>query len=204
MTKYWRFPLDKREAIKLFTKRNSRIFRLDPFPGRVFKKLKRNFFLDYAKTSVPKDSEIAGEIIEGMITSAQIKTEKDLQNIFELPFFRQKIRNRTYYFEKLRLRTQRAEPLLDLSRLEEAEYAEKVKGELKKKAREEIIQEKEEKIEELEERIKAKTEEYLSIPSILDTQDYPVPEVSKKEEPSDQDTVYAPWWNKLGLKDDPF
>ena len=197
-------PLDKQEAIRLFTRRNSRIFRLDPFPGRAFKKLKRNFFLDYAKTSVPKDSEIAGEIIEGMITSAQIKTERDLQSIFKLPFFRQKIRNKTYYFERLRLRTQRAEPLLDLSRLEEAEYAEKVKDELKRKAREEIIQEKEEKIEELEERIKAKTEEYLSIPSILDTQEYPVPEVSKDEEPSDQDTVYTPWWNKLGLKDDPF
>lgn len=196
--------MDKREAIKLFIKRNSAIFRMDPFPGEVFKKLKRDFFLDYAKISVPKDSEIAGEIVEGLITNAQIGTDLELQNILELPFFRERIPNRAYYHERLRLKRQQAEPLLDVSKLEEAEYAEKVKEDLRKKAREEIIQEKEEKIEELEEKIQSKKEEYLSLPSILDGEDYLVPEMPESEEISDQEDTYSPWWDKLSLKDDPF
>jgi len=196
--------LDKREAIKLFIKRNPAIFRLDPFPGEVFKKLKRDFFLDYAKTNVPKDSEIAGEIIEGLITSSQIKTKTDLENILALPFFKERLQNRAYYYERLQLETQHEEPLLDVSKLEEAEYAEKVKEDLKKKAREEIIQEKEEKIQELEEKIQSKTEEYRSIPSILEAEDYPVPEIPETEEISEQETGYVPWWDKLGLRDDPF
>ena len=196
--------MDKREAIRLFIKRNSRMFRLDPFPSKAFKKLKRDFFLDYAKTRVPKDSEIAGEIIEGMITSAQIKTDIDLQKILALPFFKEKIHNRAYYHERLYLRTQQKEPLLDVLRLEEAEYAEKIKEELKKKAREELIQEKEVKIQELEERIRRKKEEYLFLPSILDVRVYPVPEVLESEEISDQEIAYVPWWERLGLKDDPF
>lgn len=196
--------MDKREAIKLFVKRNSAIFRMDPFPGEVFKKLKRDFFLDYAKTGVPKDSEIAGEIVEGLITNAQIRTDVELRNILALPFFKERIQNKAYYDERLRLKSQEAEPLLDVSRLEEAEYAEKVKEDLKKKAIEEVLQEKEEKIEELEERIRSKKEEYLSLPSILDGENYPVPEVSESEEISDQEKVYSPWWDKLGLTDDPF
>ena len=177
---------------------------MDPFPGKAFKKLKRGFFLDYAKVSVPKDSEIAGEIIEGLIKSAQIRTEEDLQQTLELPFFKRRIRNKPYYYERLRLRIQQKEPLLDVSRLEQVEYAEKVKEELKKKAREEIIQAREVKIQELEEKIQAKKEEYLLIPSILDGKAYPVPEVSERDEISDRETAYMPWWDKLGLKDDPF
>jgi hypothetical protein len=177
---------------------------MDPFPGEVFKKLKRGFFLDYAKTNVPKDSEIAGEIIEGLITSAQIRTNVDLQSILGLPFFKERIQNKAYYHDRLRLKSQQAEPLLDVKRLEETEYAEKVKEDLKKEAMEEIIQEREGKIEELEEKIKSKKEEYRSLPSILDGEDYPIQEVPESEEIPDQESVYSSWWDRLGLSDDPF
>lgn len=196
--------MDRREAIRLFIKRYSGKFRLDPFPWNAFKKLKRDFFLDYARTSVPKDSEIAAEIVEGMISSAQVETDVGLKGVLALPFFRRRIQNKDFYYERLHLRSQQKEPLLDVSRLKEVEYAEKVREDLKMEAREEVIQEKEAKIQELEERIRSKKEEYLSIPSILDAEDYPVPEVPEREVISSQETVYVPWWDRLGLRDDPF
>ena len=196
--------MDKREAIRLFIKRNSAMFRDDPFPAEVFKKLKQDFFLNFAKVSVLKDSEIAAEILEGMINSGQIANESDLESILVLSFFRDRVSNKTYYRERLRLKLQKKEPLVDLSKIKEAEYKEKLKEELKKEAREEIIQEKKEEIQQLDEKIAERTEQYLSIPSILDEEDYMVPEISESEEVSDQEVTYVPWWNKLGLKEDPF
>jgi hypothetical protein len=180
------------------------MFRADPFPADVFKKLKREFFLQFARVSVPKDSEIAGEILEGMINSAQIANEISLESILTLPFFRDKVSNKTYYRERLRLNLQKSEPLIDVSKVEEAEYKEKVKEELKKQAREEVIQEKKEEIQELDQEIAERTKQYLSIPSILDEEDYSVPEIPESEEPSDQEMPYVPWWNRLGLREDPF
>jgi hypothetical protein len=180
------------------------MFRVDPFPAEVFKKLKQEFFLNFAKLSVPKDSEIAAEILEGMISSDQIGDESDLENILAFPFFRDRVPNKTYYRERLRLKLQKNEPLVDVSKIKEAEYKEKLKEEFKKEAREEIIQEKEEEIQQLDEKIAEKTEQYLSIPSILDDEDYAVPEISESEEVSEQDITYVPWWNKLGLTEDPF
>jgi hypothetical protein len=75
--------VDKREAIRLFIKRNSSLFKADPFPSTVFKKLKQEFFLKFAKTNVPKDSEIAGEIVEGMINSNQIRNDDELEKILK-------------------------------------------------------------------------------------------------------------------------
>jgi hypothetical protein len=197
--------LDKREAIHLFIKRNSAVFRNDPFPAQAFKKLKKGFFQNFTGIGIPKDSEIAAEILEGMINSAQIKNETDLEEILILPFFRDRVSNKTYYHERLRLKLQKKEPFIDVSKIEDAEYAEKIKEDLKKEVRAEIIQEKEEKIQQLEDKIAVKTEEYLSIPSILDKEDYVVPEILEaSEEVLDQETIYLPWWDKLGLKEDPF
>jgi hypothetical protein len=196
--------LDKREAIRLFIKRNSALFNLDPFPGEVFKKQKREFFLNYAKTNVPKDSEIAGEMVEALVTNSQIRTVADLEKMLDLPFFKERIPNRAYYHERLRLKTQHKEPLLDVSKLEEAEYAEQVKEKLRKQAIEEITSEEKNKIEELKEKIQIKKEEYLSLPSILDGEGHPFPEAVTGGEIPDQEDAYSPWWDKLGLKDDPF
>jgi hypothetical protein len=196
--------LDKREATRLFVKKNSALFSLDPFPEEVFKKLKREFFLNYAKTSVPKDSEIAGEVVEALITNSQIKTVSDLEKMLEFPFFKEKIHNRAYYHERLHLKTQRKEPLLDIPKLEKAEYAEQVKEELRKQALKEITSAEKSKIEELEEEIQIKRQEYLSLPSILDGEDYPLPEMPVDEVSPAQEHAYLPWWERLGLKDDPF
>jgi hypothetical protein len=101
----------------------------------VFKKLKQEFFLNYAKTGVSKDTEIASEILDGMIISNQIRTESDLEKILSFPFFKDKAQNKTCYRERLRLKTEKKEPLVDVKKIQEAEYVERLKEELKNEAR---------------------------------------------------------------------
>lgn len=139
-----------------------------------------------------------------MINSYQIRNEEELEKVLLLPFFRDKISNKAYYRERTRLLSQKSEPLLDVTKIQEAEYAKKVKEELKDEVRQEIIQDREEKILKLDEKIEAKNEELLSIPSILDQEDYDVPETPEKEDIAESETTYAPWWEKLGLREDPF
>jgi len=119
--------LDKREAIKLFIRRNPSIFNSDPFLNEVFKKLKREFFVDFAKISPPKDSDIAGEVVEGLIITGKVRTTEELDSVLSRPFFKEKMPNKAYYYEKLQLKTSHQEPILDVNRLKEAEYTEKVK-----------------------------------------------------------------------------
>jgi len=78
--------LDKKEAIRLFLKANSSLFKLKPFPKKAYKKIKRKFFIEQIKSPVPKDSEIAGEMIDAMIQSVQIKNKKELDTLLALPF----------------------------------------------------------------------------------------------------------------------
>ena len=195
--------MDKREAIHLFLKRYSGFFGQDPFPWHIFRKIKRDFFTDYAKIPIPKDSEIAGELLEGMITNAQITKEEDLGQRLKLPFLKERIRNTDYYYERLRIKSQRLKPLLNVTSLEEAREREEIREELKSELKEEIIKQKESEIQKWDERISRKTEEYLSVPSILGGEDYPIPDVSDKED-LDRESIFVPWWDKLGLKEDPF
>ena len=195
--------MDKKEAIHLFIRRYSGLLGQDPFPWEVFRKIKRDFFTDYAKSPIPRDSEIAGELLEGMIRNVQIAKEEDLDEKLKLPFLKEKIQNRDYYYERLRIKSRQSTPLLDVERLEEAVYAEKIREELKNEVREEIIRQKELELEKWEEKIHEKAAEYMSIPSILDGEDYPIPEVPDKEDQIGQ-SIYVPWWDTLGLKEDPF
>lgn len=193
--------MDKQEAIRLFIKKNSSIFKRKPFPWQVFKKLKRRFFIDQVKTHVPKDSEIAGEIVEGMILSLQIKNKDKLDAILSLPFFSNRLHNKQYYYERLELKASQITPLLDVASLEKADVADKVREELKEEVREEFLDEKKAEVEEWQQKISQKAEEYYSFPSILDREDYPIPDVSEEKTSTE---VYVPWWVKLGLIEDPF
>jgi hypothetical protein len=197
--------LDKREAIRRFVKQNSAIFRMDPFPGEAFKKTKREFFVERSKMAAPRDTEIAGETLEVLITTSQIKNEADLNKMFAFPFFRDKIQNKEYYLQRLLLQTQGEAPIVDAEKMKDADYAEKYTEYIKKKALDEVMKERESKIEELDEKIRTKKEEYLSMPSILDGEDYPIPEVEESvEEIIEKEREYLPWWDKLGLTEEPF
>lgn len=191
--------MDRREAIKAFIKQNSRLFGLSPFPAEVFKRKKFEFFTEYAKVAIPKDKEIAGEILEGMIDASQIQTEEGLGKIIAYPFFRENIQNKEYYYEKLLLKARPGQPLLDMKKLGEAEYKNKVIEDLQRQAEEKILQEGTEKIQRMKEELERMKEESHSI---LFSKEYPLPDEVETAEVADE-TVRPHWWEELGLLGNP-
>ena len=114
--------MDKREAIRLFIRKNSATFNSDPFPKEFFKRLKHDFFLQFAKVRVPKDSEIAEEVIEIMITNGQIKTKDNLDKLLQLPFFKDNLRNLEYQYQKLAIKTAQRDAFVDVASVRAEDY----------------------------------------------------------------------------------
>lgn len=177
------------------------MFRRSPFPWKVYKKDKKSFFIDQFKTPTPKDSEIAGEIVENMILSSQFSNKEELEKLLDLPFFKSKLHNKEYFYERFSVKTQSSIPLFSKKDLEKAENIRKVKDELKEEVLEEVIEEKKSAIREWEEKLAEKANKYFSFPSILDGKEYPLPEINEKKL---TETIYSPWWEKIGLIKDPF
>jgi hypothetical protein len=194
--------LDKKEAMRSFVKRNSSLFKQDPFPWEVLKRLKHAFFIEQIKSPVPKDAELAADIVEGMIVSSQINRKEDLDKLLTLPFFSEKVLSKEYYYEKLELKSKQTTPLLDVEIIKKAEISEKIRNELKAEVKKELIEAKVTEFQEWDEKISEKAEEYHSLPSILDGKDYPLPDYKELEKPVDN--LFVAWWDKLGLKEDPF
>ena len=194
--------MDKKEAIRTFVKRYSSLLRQTPFPWEVYKRTKHSFFIDDIKCPSPKDSEIAADIVEGMIVSLQIKQVEDLDKILNLPFFDKTLLNKKYYYEKLDVKLKQSTPLLDVETLKNAEVAEKIRNELKSEVKKELMEEKITEFDQMDKKIQEKTEEYNSLPSILDGADYPFSASNDLKQKNDQ--VYVAWWDRMGLKEDPF
>lgn len=196
--------MDFREAINIFLKRYSSILKQDPFLSRDLKKLKRDFFLNIAKTHVPKDSILAKEAIEIMIKNKQIMNKDGLDRVLNYPFFKKNIHNKKYYYNKITIMEKTYRPLIDVDKMEDVEYVEKLREDIKKELYDELMKEKEDEIKVLDDEIKDKKEELLTVPSILDEFEYKIPDVKEIEDVINGSIVYLPWWVKLGLKDDPF
>lgn len=150
---------------------------------------------------VPKDNEIAGEIIEAMITTKQIKNEEELEKILLLPYFNSKLLNKHYYQERLQIKMKEVMPLLTVDSLKDAQTVEKVKEALRQEVEKEVIAKKAGELESWDEKINQKTQEYQALPSIVDGEEYPMPD---ETEPQAVAEIYVPWWVKLGLSDNAF
>lgn len=193
--------MDRREAIQAFIKRYPTLFTLEPFPYEEYKKNKRAFFVDHARISPPRDPEIAGAIIDGLIVSRKIKNASDLDTLFTLPFFQEKMANKTIYYEKVEKKLSHKETELNIEKLEEAQYAAKLIKQFEKEAEVRALEKKKNEISKLDEEIQKRKEELEDYRSILFKEKIPMPEEEKKVESI---TDYNPWWEELGLVDDPF
>jgi hypothetical protein len=117
--------MDKREAIRIFVRRNPKIFMSSPFPYDVFKRSKREFFLKHERMGV-KDSEIASELISMMIGSSQIKTADQLRKVLSYPFFAHNLHNKEYYYQKLSLQYPNSETIFKKSKSDNRESPQQI------------------------------------------------------------------------------
>jgi len=196
--------MDRREGIRRFILDNRKIFFANPFPNEVFKKLKREFFLEHAKIAPPKDSEVASELLEIMVSSSQIIEAAQLEKTLAFPFLRDNVMNKEYFRERINLRGDQSDYSLDINKIKQAEEVDKVLEKLRTEAEGKALENAEEELRKIQETIREHEERLSELRgiSILDRAEYSFPESDRTE--LDEETEKSEWWERLGLKADPF
>jgi hypothetical protein len=187
--------MGKKEVIREFVKKNWKIFAsTEKMPHETFKKMKSNFFVEVNHNSVgvPKDKEIAYELIDYLFDINYFKTEDDLVRVLSLPFLSEHILDAQIFFERIAMVKQ--ETTIDYRRLRELEYQKNLREEIKK----EIIVE---ETRDIEEARRKKIAEYESLPSVLDIKEFQEPDADESRQTEES---FLPWWRKLNLREDPF
>jgi hypothetical protein len=196
--------MDRREGIRRFIIDNRKIFFSNPFPQEVFKKLKRDFFLEHAKIAPPKDSEVASELLEIMVSSSQITEGAQLEKTLAFPFLRDNVMNKEYFRERINLGRDQSDYSLDVNKIKQAEEVDKVLEKLRAEAERKALENAGEELRKIQETIREHEERLSELRgvSILDRAEYSFPESDQLE--LDEETEKTEWWERLGLKADPF
>lgn len=139
-----------------------------------------------------------------MIKTNQIKEIRDLDRVFKYPFFKKNIRSKDYYYNKINVLNKNYTPLIDIDKLKDMLYVEKFTDGIREDVLNELLKDKKNELDSLDEEIKTKSEELLTLPSILDEKIYEIPKIYETETKVFEKIGYLHWWEKLGLYDDPF
>ena len=192
--------VDRRELILGFIRPNLSLFTDKDFLVAIYKKKKKEYFLErYSKSKqgLPRDVEIANELIWYLIRNNVVSSSDSLAKYLQLPFLALNIHDSQAYYDSLKLK-EHQRPEIDFSRLKKTDLVESLRKQLKEELKYEQTTS---KIANIDEEIRKKIEEYNSIPSILDQGDFPEPTPESSALDSEE---YIVWWKQLNLTDDPF
>jgi hypothetical protein len=181
----------KKKAIEIFVKKYYRYLRSqDDFKKYEYKELKKTYFAEELKFAfqLPRDIEIADILLLTMIRSRAVRDMNYLNMVVDSsPFLRLSgIKTINYSAEFIKVaNTFKAKE--ELENLDEFQKIEKLKSQVVEEATEEIQLE-----------INKKKDEYRSLPSILEEQEFQEPEVIEANLAEEE------WWQELNLKENPF
>lgn len=190
-----------RESLLInFIRENLKLLQQNPFPEDLYKKVKHDYF--FGKKDLmwkPKDSEIAQTCVFYMIRKNLVKDEISLSTLLELPFFDTHVFKGEIFFDALRLKNPNTLVIIEPSKLDDAEYVQKVEYEIKQKL---IIENQsffDKERDKFKQEIEQAKKQLATIPTKLEKEEFVEPEVTEEEEPQKQE-----WWQILNLKGDPF
>ncbi len=187
--------MDRKWLLKRFVIENSSILLSASYNKNAIRNIKRKYFIDrYSnKIGVPKNKEIAEALVEGFIAIRKIINIEELTTfVHEYPFLRKHIYD-INKFEHIFTEVKPPVTIDDIKKLKTQSSYELERGKIKK----EVIAE---ATEEIQEAIEKKTEEYLSVPSILDQEEIEEPSVTSIPKFQSQ----KEWWERLNLMANPF
>ncbi|MHB1909283.1 MAG: hypothetical protein ACYCQJ_10510 [Nitrososphaerales archaeon] len=185
--------MDRKQLIRQFVKENlSLLTSKTGVKKELLKKYKFDFFIEKFHSAVPKDKEIAEDLVEYLFGINYFSTSGSLEEFLSLPFLKENISAAEPYIQRLEFRSN-SQLGIDPRRIREQEYQETIKKALKH----EVLVE---STKDIEKAIQEKKAEYASYPSILDESDFEEPSVT----PPPPEERYNPWWRQLHLKADPF
>lgn len=192
--------LNKESIIINFIRDNLKVLQQKEFPEELYKKSKHEYFIQRKNlVGKPKDTEIAQTTTMYMIKKSMIKDEVKLKEFLELPFFKKNVLRPSIFFEALKLKNPDSFVIIDPSKLDNAEYIERVENEIKQKVITENKSEFDEQTKKFKSEIESIKKELASIPTRLEKQEFVEPET---EPPEEQQKLE--WWQTLNLREDPF
>lgn len=189
--------MSQEQELRTFVKENFRLLLGDPFPNNLYEEKKRDFYGRRLKHKYrrPKKSEVAKTLMGIIIKS--IQNHEELEHYFSKPLIMKNLpkKAKEIYLETISIKTSTDEGI-DYKRLKDEAYKQLYKGRLK----EEVMKE---SSAEITAAIEKKRAAYLATPSVLDSSEFPEPEIiGDISTPSDEEAM--PWWRKLELISDPF
>ncbi len=193
--------MDRHELIIGFIRNNLNILINEEDLLSLYKKKKHNYFMvekAKSKQGMPRDSEIANELVWYLIKTNVVTTKGDLAKYLQFPFLKSNVIDTSTYYDAIKLKTQ-STPNIDFSKLKKADYLEALKDQIREELK---YEEKFSNFQDIDAEIKSKIEEYNSLPSVVDSEDFPEPEPEKPV--NDLGDVDEVWWKQLNLTGNPF
>lgn len=192
--------MDRRELINGFIRENIGLITPTPFPAALYKAKKHEYFLKLHVDSgqgLPRDTEIATEVVWFLIRRGQVKRKEDLDLFLSKGLLAEKVFDSQVYYEFLQI-NKPSEPMIDFKKIRETEFVESIREQIRSELRKEMTID---RVSNIEQEIQKKLAEYESLPFVIDAKEFDEPIQVPIE--SDSET-YEPWWQQLHLKADPF
>ena len=192
--------MNRRELILGFIKANLKILTDEILPEALYRKKKREYFVERfanSKQGIPRDNEIAGELMWYLIRINAIRTEEDVLKFLLMGVLAGRIGDPQVYLDFVRTKKERP-AVIDFTVAKKADFIESVREQI----RQEVVSDNTfVQVIDIEEAIKNKIVEYESLPSVVDSRDYtePIPQSNEI-----QTETFQYWWQQLNLSKDPF
>jgi hypothetical protein len=192
--------MNKESIIINFIRDNLKVLQQKDFPEEFYKNSKHEYFIQRKNlVGKPKDTEIAQTTTMYMIKKSMIKDEIKLKEFLELPFFKKNVLKPNIFFEALKLKNPDSFVIIDPSKLDNAEYLQRVEDEIKQKVITENKSEFDEQTKKFKIEIEDVKKELATIPTRLEKQEFVEPITIHPEEQQQLE-----WWQTLNLREDPF
>src|SRR5579863_2386016 len=126
--------MNRESLIINFIRENMKNLQQKDFSEDLYKTRKHNYFsLKKRDIGKPKDTEIAQIALFHMIRKRTIRDEPDLNRLLDLPFFKKNVFKPEIFYEALKLKNPNSFVVIEPSKLDNAEYVQKIENEIKKK-----------------------------------------------------------------------
>ena len=192
--------MDRHELLTGFIRENLAVLTQPTLPPKLYKTNKHDYFVTRhadSRQGVPRDTEIANEVVWFLIRHGQVKTKEDLERFLSRGLLAEKVFDPQVFYEFLDF-NKPAEPLIDFKKIRQTEFLDSIKEQIRIELRKEMTLD---RVTDIEKEIQRKLAEYEALPSVIDAKEYALP-LKPPEEVDTEENLE--WWQRLHLTDDPF
>jgi DNA replication protein DnaC len=192
--------MDRHELLTGFIRENLAVLTQPTLPPKLYKTNKHDYFVTRhadSRQGVPRDTEIANEVVWFLIRHGQVKTKEDLERFLSRGLLAEKVFDPQVFYEFLDI-NKPAEPLIDFKKIRQTEFLDSIREQIRNELRKEMTLD---RVIDIEKEIQRKLAEYEALPSVIDAKEYALPAKPPEEADTEENLE---WWQRLHLTSDPF